>query len=169
MNLYIDFDGVIMNTIDVTYEELKAKGLNVKSPENAEQIRNFYATIDWNELLNKKAKIINDAIECIKKIIDSKKFNVSILTHVTTLNEAVEKVNYLRKYMNGITIIPVPREVSKTSMVETKNAILIDDYAGNLEEWEKCNGIGIKFSIELKGKGFPVINRLDQILDLNLA
>ena len=84
MNLYIDFDGVIMNTIDVTYEELKEKGLNVKNPENAEKIRNYYASIDWKELLNNKAVIINDAIECIKNLIDSKKYNVSILTHVTS-------------------------------------------------------------------------------------
>lgn len=168
MNLYIDFDGVIMNTIDVTYEDLKNKGLNTKSPENAEAIRNYYATMDWEELLNKRATFINNAVECINNIVASKKFNVSILTHVTSLKEAVEKINYTRKYLNNITIIPVPRDVSKTSMVKTKNAILIDDYVGNLEEWKNNGGMGVKFSTELKGKGFPVINRLDQILELDL-
>ena len=80
----------------------------------------------------------------------------------------MEKIKYIRKYLNDITIIPVPREVSKTSMVHTKNAILIDDYVGNLEEWKNKEGIGVKFSTELKGKGFPAINRIDQILDLDL-
>ena len=52
--------------------------------------------------------------------------------------------------------------------LKQKNAILIDDYAGNLEEWKNNGGMGVKFSTELKGKGFPVINRLDQILELDL-
>ena len=168
MNLYIDFDGVIMNTIDVTYEDLKKTGLNIKNPENAEKVRDFYATIDWKNLLNNRAEIINDGMNCIKKIIASKKFNVSILTHINSLNEAIEKVKYIRKHLKDITIIPVPKEISKTSMVHTENAILIDDYVGNLEEWRDHKGIGVKFSTKLNGKGFPVIDRLDQIIDLDL-
>lgn len=168
MNLYIDFDGVIMNTIDVTYEDLKNTGLNIKNPENAEKVRDFYAAIDWKNLLNNRAQIINDAMNCIKKIIASNKFNVSILTHINSLNEAIEKVKYIRKYLKDITIIPVPKEISKTSMVHTEGAILIDDYVGNLEEWREHKGIGVKFSTKLNGKGFPVIDRLDQIIDLDL-
>ncbi len=168
MNLYIDFDGVIMNTIDVTYEDLKKAGLNIKNPENAEKVRDFYATIDWKNLLNNRAEIINDGINCIKRIIASNKFNVSILTHINSLNEAIEKVKYIRKHLKDITIIPVPKEISKTSMVHTENAILIDDYVGNLEEWREHKGIGVKFSTKLNGKGFPVIDRLDQIINLDL-
>src|SRR5574344_1007176 len=165
-NLYIDFDGVIMNTIEITYEELKKINLNFEKAEDYEQIHAYYASIDWHELLNKKAKVINDSINGIKKIIKSEKFNVSILSHVNSLNEAIEKVNYIRKYFKDITIIPVPRDISKTEMVHTKDAILVDDYVGNLIEWEKCGGIGIKFSTKLNGKGFAVIDKLDQLLDL---
>lgn len=165
-NLYIDFDGVIMNTIEITYEELKKINLNFEKAEDHEQIHAYYASIDWHELLNKKAKVINDSINCIKKIIKSEKFNVSILSHVNSLNEAIEKVNYIRKYFKDITIIPVPRDISKTEMVHTKGAILVDDYAGNLEEWEKQGGIGIKFSTKLNGKGFVAIDKLDQLIDL---
>ncbi|MNF18389.1 hypothetical protein D3C80_2224360 [compost metagenome] len=52
-------------------------------------------------------------------------------------------------------------------MIETKDAILIDDYAGNLRQWQKEGGIGILFSPKLENKGFPVINRLDQILQMD--
>lgn len=165
-NLYIDFDGVIMNTIEITYLELKKMNLDCDRLEDQEKIRDYYASIDWNELLYKKAIVINDGINCIKKLIKSEKYNISILSHVNSLNEAIEKVNYIRKYFKDITIIPVPRDISKTEMVHTKDAILVDDYVGNLIEWEKCGGIGIKFSTKLNGKGFAVIDKLDQLLDL---
>ena len=34
------------------------------------------------------------------------------------------------------------------------------------KEWKDAGGIGIKFSTELNGKGFVVIDKLDQILDI---
>lgn len=166
-NLYIDFDGVIMNTIEITYEELKKLNLDSDNLEDQEKIRNFYASIDWNELLNKKASIINDAIKCIKKLIDSEQFNIAILSHVNSLDEAIEKVKYIRKHFKDITFIPVPRDIEKTEMVHVEDAILIDDYAGNLEAWKKAGGVAIKFSTKLNGKGFVVIDRLDQILELS--
>ena len=50
-------------------------------------------------------------------------------------------------------------------MVRTGGSILIDDYSGNLREWEATGGIGVRFSEKLNGKGFHVINRLDQIIE----
>ncbi len=164
-NLYIDFDGVIMNTIEISYNELKKLGLDDKNPDHQQEINNFFANIDWVELM-KKSSVINDAIICIKKILDSKKFEVSILTHVVTISEAEAKIEFVRRYLNDITIIPVPRSLSKTQMVHTKDAILIDDYVENLKEWKNEGGIGIKFSTKLNGRGFPVIDRLDQILEI---
>lgn len=161
-NLYIDFDGVILDTITVTRKMMDE--LNIDYKKNIEKTKEFYRSLDWNKLLS-ETKIINDAINCIKKIIESKKYEVTILSHVNSLHEAVEKVHYIRKHFSDITVIPVPREISKTKMVHTKDAILIDDYDGNLKEWEENGGISILFSQELKQKGFRVINKLDQILD----
>ncbi len=165
-NLYIDFDGVIMNTIEISYAELKKIGLDDKDPKDQKAVRKYYADIDWNILLNEKASIINDAIGCIQKILDSELYKVTILSHVISLQEAVEKVKYIRKYFRDITVIPVPREISKTEMVHTEGDILVDDYVGNLQEWKDAGGIGIKFSTKLNGKGFVVIDKLDQLLDM---
>lgn len=161
-NLYIDFDGVIMNTIDVTYKEIAE--LNLKKEE---EIFEFYRNLDWEELLNNKAIIINDGIECIQKLIDSGLFNISILSHIITIEEAAAKVKFIRKYFKDITFIPAPKVISKTKMVHTKDAILVDDFVGNLSEWEKEGGIGVKFSTKLNGKGFIVIDRLDKLLNLS--
>lgn len=163
--LYIDFDGVILDTITYPYEYVeKVMGLEI----NAENMSKFYSELDWKQFL-KKVPVINNSIGCIERIINSRQFEVSILTHVTTLEEAVEKVKYIRKHFKNITIIPVPRKISKTKMVHTEGAILIDDYVQNLKEWTEEGGIGIRFSPKLNGKGYPVIDHLDQILDLELV
>lgn len=163
-NLYIDFDGVILDTINATYDLIIKCEMN---PKDELEMRKFYSELDWKELL-KTTPVINDGIECIQKIINANKFEVAILTHINSLNEAIEKVKYIRKYFKDITIIPVPKAISKTKMVHTEGAILIDDYSKNIKEWCEEGGIGIMFSQQLKDKGYPVINRLDQILDMDL-
>lgn len=161
--LYIDFDGVILDTISYPYELMAKKGI---TPDNTSEVSKFYAELDWKSFL-KKVPVIHNSIDCIQKIIDSKQFNISILTHVTTLDEAIEKVKYLRRYFKDITIIPVPRKISKTKMVHTEGAILIDDFTDNLREWTSEGGIGVRFSTKLSGKGYPVLDYLDKIIDMN--
>lgn len=161
--LYIDFDGVILDTIEVTYKMLQELGIT-EQDEKTE----FFANLDWEKLLDTTDEI-NCSIECIQKIIDSEKFEVSILTHVNSLQEIIAKVNYIRRYFPDITIIPVPKFLSKTKMIHTEGSILIDDYAGNLREWKDKKGIAVLFSKELEDKGFKVINKLDQILTMDLS
>lgn len=167
--LYIDFDGVILDTMTVLYEYLDKANIDPKSTDENEEKRRrtFIENLNWDNLVNTTPQI-NDSIKCIEKIINSNKFVVSILTHVNSLNEAIAKVNYIRNYFKDITIIPVPKKISKTKMVHTKGAILIDDYSGNLMEWEDEGGIGIRFSPTLDSKGFKVIDRLDKILDIEI-
>ena len=159
-NLYIDFDGVIMDTINVTYKELK----DLEISDN-DQIQKYYKDINWEDLL-KRTPQINDSFNCIQKIIDTNIFDVAILTHVNSLKEAVDKIHHIRKYLKHITVIPVPKIISKTKIVNAENAILVDDYCENLRQWEKAGGVGIRFSTKLNGKGFKVVDRLDQILDI---
>lgn len=162
INLYIDFDGVILDTIAVTYELMDKQGID---KNDKEAVSNFYANLDWRYLLSITPEI-NDSLKCIQKLIDSKLFDISILTHVNSLPEAVEKVKFIRKYFEDITVIPVPKAISKTKMVQTEGSILVDDYAGNLREWESENGIAVRFSRKLNGKGFLVVDRLDQLIDM---
>lgn len=162
-NIYIDFDGVIVDTIRVTYDMLDRLEVD---RSNQEKMREFYANLNWKQILS-LTPIINDSFKCIKKLVE-KGFNIAILTHVNSLDEAIAKINYIRKYTKNVTIIPVPRELEKAKMCSTEGAILIDDYSGNLVEWKKAGGRGILFSADLKKeKEFPVIDRLDSILEMN--
>ena len=60
----------------------------------------------------------------------------------------------------------MPKELSKPKMVHSKGAILVDDFSGNLKEWEETGGIAVRFSKELESHGYTVINRLDMLLDI---
>lgn len=160
--LYIDFDGVVMDTIPLLYAALEKSGVDVSKEEER---RNYFSTFDFKEIIN-DGNILNDSIECINKIVESNKFEISFLTHINSLEEGVIKVNYLKEKFHDITIILVPKEISKTKVVHSNGAILIDDYSGNLEEWEKEGGIAVRFSKDLESHGYKVINRLDKIIDM---
>lgn len=161
--LYIDFDGVVMDTIPLLYNELEKNNVSM---DNEEKIKNVFSTFDFKKIIKDK-NILNDSIECIKKLLDSKRFEIAFLSHVNSLNEGVVKIKYLRKHFkDNITIIIVPKEVSKTKMVHSEGAILIDDFSGNLKEWEDAGGLSVRFSKELESKGFKVLNRLDSLLDM---
>lgn len=158
IKLYIDFDGVILDTITLLYEEAERQEYDKNDPE-------FYKNFNYNCILKDKY-IINDSINCIQKLIDSGKFDVNILTHCFTMKEATAKVKYIRKHFSDITVIVCPKEMSKTKMIHTKGAILVDDYAGNLIEWASEGGIPVRFSTKLNGKGFKVVDSLDQLIDM---
>ena len=161
--LYIDFDGVVMDTIPLLYNELEKNNVSM---DNEEKIKNVFSTFDFKKIIKDK-NILNDSIECIKKLLDSKRFEIAFLSHVNSLDEGVVKIKYLRKHFkDNITIIIVPKEVSKTKMVHSEGAILIDDFSGNLKEWEDAGGLSVRFSKELESKGFKVLNRLDSLLDM---
>lgn len=162
INLYVDFDGVILDTVEVSYKMMEEEKIDLKDRNG---VINFYKNLDWEYLLNITPEI-NNSLNCLQRIIDTNLFYVSILTHVNSLEEAVHKLTYIRRYFKDIDVIAVPKVVSKTKMVRTEGSVLIDDYAGNLREWERKNGIPIHFSKELENKGFLVIDRLDQIVDL---
>lgn len=159
LNLYIDFDGVILDTLTPLLKEKETKNIS------QEQELEFFINYPWEKLLIDE-NIINNAIEDIREIIKSNKFNLAILTHVNSLNEATLKVKYIRKYFKDITIIPCPKEISKTKMIHTKDSILVDDYAGNLREWEKEEGIPVRFSLKGNGKGYKVVKELKELIDM---
>lgn len=160
-NLYIDFDGVIYNSIEVSYQ--MAEKANVK--KDYESYFQFFKNLDWCEVLENSIEI-NNAFECIKEIINCKKFNVFILTHVISLEEAEAKIKLVRKYLKNVTIIPVPKTVSKAKIVNAKGAILVDDYPENLRQWQEASGIGVRFDLDMDGKGFPVICRLSELIEM---
>ena len=86
--LYIDFDGVILDTIPIIYKRLEKENIDVTEEKALIQ---FYENLEWNSLIQ-EAPQIHHSIRAIKKIIASKQFDVAILTHVNSQSEILEKV-----------------------------------------------------------------------------
>ena len=162
-NLYIDFDGVILDTITPVYNLAKKLNLDVKT--QTKEVGLLYSKIDWETLID-ESPALSDSINNIKKLKDSKKFNISILTHVNSLKEAAAKIRFINGLFNDLTIIPVPKACSKTMMTQTEGAILVDDYSGNLKEWKESGGISVKFVKELEHGKYPEITSLEELLDM---
>ena len=160
INLYIDFDGVLVDTIKETYKIMEEIGIDFR---DTDKVVNFYKELDWDKLLS-NTKEINNAFDNIKKLQDSGIYNPCILTTVNSLNEINAKVSFIRIKNTKINIICVPKGIDKCKMVNSRNAILVDDFGGNLEPWIESGGIGIKFTDKESNK-YKTIYSLDELLN----
>ena len=136
---YIDFDGVILDTEDLMFEEWR-KVPNRHSLPETEKIE-YLKNVDWNYVL-KKAKAINDSIKYLK-LMDSK--NTFILTKVHSLEEGTAKINWIKEQNIRLRVILVPYHLRKCDVVDPSDSVLIDDCLNTLREWEENNGKVIFF------------------------
>lgn len=159
--LYLDCDGVILDTINKTYKMFEEKGIN-----STEERSKYYRNADWNEIIRISGEI-DHASRKIKKL--TKKYDVKILTHVYSKNEGLAKINYFKKKLPSVEVITVSKGAEKADMVDPKGSILVDDFSPNLKRWEDKGGIGIKFSNSGKKYPFITINNLLDLLDINIT
>ena len=111
--LYIDFDGVVMDTIPLLYNELEKNGVQLGEEE---EIKRVFGSFDFSTIIKDK-NILNDSIDCIQKLLDSKRFEIAFLSHVNSLAEGEVKIKYLRKHFkDNITIIIVPKTPPGTAV-----------------------------------------------------
>lgn len=162
-NLYIDFDGVILDTLPPVYN--LAKKLNLDYKTQHKEMSMLFSKLDWETLID-ESPALNDSINGIKKLAASGKFNISILTHVNSLKEAKAKIKFLDEITSDLTIIPVPKDVPKTMMTQTVGAILVDDFSGNLKLWREAGGISVKFTKEKEESEYLNITSLEELLDM---
>jgi hypothetical protein len=160
LDLYIDFDGVILNTIDITYKKINDLKRNISDEID---MNDYYKNLDWFHLLEESSPISN-SINNIKKIMDSNLYNVAVLSNVSSDSEALAKTEYLQMRLPGLRVITVEVGMNKCDVVDCKNAILVDDYMGNLELWNDKGGISIKFSDKGKKNKFISVSSLDMLL-----
>ena len=158
MKIYIDFDGVILDT-DTTIDNI-IKNSNIDKKE-------YIRTCDWEELL-KNTGVINDSIKYLKE----SKLDINLLSKISTLEEGIAKIRYLRSNSVDMNIHLVPTKVSKSDVVSPKGNILIDDKVYNLDEWNSKGGTSIFFNkynddIDIYGKTntkYKKINDLSMLL-----
>lgn len=155
MKLYIDCDGVLLDTIKVLYREFDI----FREHEPAIPMEEWLKMIDWEKVLN-DAGAIEGSVEAIKIIPTDK---VAILTTVQSTEEAFQKVKYIRSLGIGNEIIIVPSDCDKNEVVPAKGNILVDDHKENLKKWQNAGGIAVQFHQEKKKGEFRIVNSLTQI------
>ena len=158
MKIYIDFDGVILDT-DTTINNI-IKDNNIDKKE-------YISNCNWDNLLNSTA-VINNSIKYLKE----SKLDINLLSKISTLEEGIAKVKYLRNNNINMNIHLVPTKISKSDIVSPKGNILIDDKVYNLDEWNSKGGTSIFFNkynddIDIYGKTntkYKKINDLSMLL-----
>lgn len=135
MIIYLDFDGVIFDTVSVILDLMGKENISF-----SDDCSRFFEEIDWKYVLN-NSKEINNSVEYIKK---SKK-NIKILTHVSSILEMKNKIEFIIDKIGNIEIICVPKSVKKSLVVSANNNILIDDSKKNISDWIHNGGKGLLF------------------------
>ena len=76
-NLYIDFDGVILDTITPVYN--LAKKLNIDVKTQTKEVGILFSKIDWETLIEESEELSN-SINSIKKLKDCKNKLIILLS-----------------------------------------------------------------------------------------
>ncbi len=158
MKIYIDFDGVILDTISESYRWLEELNIDYK---DVDKTKEFFRNLNWSDLIN-RSKPINNSLDEIKKLI-TLGYDVSILTHIQTEEEIEAKRNFILKNIGEINTHYCPKHVEKCDFVDPTNSFLIDDFSKNLLHWESKGGISVKFSNEDEHEKYKVIDKLSMI------
>ena len=163
--LYIDFDGVILDTEPLLFEEWR-RNPNRHLLPNEEKIK-YVQRADWEYIIN-NSSVINDSIYYLKEMDPTK---TAILTKIHSMeNEGVAKIKWRNKNNIKQPIILVPYPVNKSDMVDARGNILIDDGLKNLDTWKNNGGIPILFDINndnLDSWNQPNINNYEKVLSLS--
>ncbi len=136
--IYIDFDGVILDTEEELFREWRKNPNRHLLPEKTKI--DYIANADWDSILH-NSKPLNNSLHYLSEMDDKS----VILTKIHSLAEGTAKINWIKE--NGIkqNVTLVPYNVKKSDVVDAKGNILIDDCIKNLDEWEEKGGTGILF------------------------
>ncbi len=163
---YIDFDGVMLDTTDLLFEEWY-KLPNVEELTEKDKIE-YVRTANWEYIIH-NSPVINDSLYILKHTNPEKS---AILTTVYSLeNEGCAKVKYMRNDGIKQRIILVPWMLRKSDIVNPFGHILVDDNIRNLDDWFQGGGYPMFF--DLKGtntdgwglpneKGYQRVRRIDE-------
>ena len=164
--VYIDFDGVILDTEGLLFEEWR-KLPNHHLLSEEEKIK-YIQKVDWSHVL-KHSLPINDSLYYLGEMDPNQSF---ILTKIHSLeNEGVAKIRWIREMGIKQSVILVPYLLKKTDMVDAKDNILIDDCLNNLDDWIENDGYPILFDMnddnydswnQLNRKNYPKVFSLSK-------
>ena len=139
---YIDFDGVILDTEPLLFEEWRKNPDRFTLPESVKI--EYIQRANWKEIIE-NAEVINDSLYYLKQL-DPNKYAIATRIH-SIENEGKAKIDWKLENNIELPIILVPYYYKKSEIINPKNNILCDDALFNLDEWQEAGGIPIFFDI----------------------
>ena len=152
IDCYFDCDGVLFDTIKVSFEELGLDYKNIPIDPNVQKgLSEYYKKVDWLDLLNRSGEINGSC----KKLLILKNLNIfkniAVATHRHSyLNEGVSKKQVFSEKAKGITVFDIPYKIPKEVALNSINNILVDDSKTKITSWVNSGGIGVLFNDEVK-------------------
>ena len=160
--LFLDLDGVIINTNKFIQETIKNSGVDISIKEVFVELCKSFP---WNSFLD-QCDEINNSFEIIESL--KVKYDLTIITHCYSDSEAELKIDFIKRKFKDVKYITVPFDKAKNEMVDsTLDSILIDDYIVNIDDWCNSGGIGVHFSDKENNKNYPIIDDLKYLLDID--
>ena len=137
MKIYVDFDGVIIDSETHLFDGLQRFYKNGL----VDNERDYLKLMDWYSYL-KKCDFIPGSLDILKEY----KETMTILGKVCSEQEEKAKRKILLE--NGYYKMPIflDADDKKSRIVDPKGNILIDDTVHNLVDWEKEGGIPVYFN-----------------------
>ncbi len=142
--LYVDFDGVILDTINEAFSMMDELGLD---HTNRREVDYFFThSVDFEKLFN-RSRIINDSVDKVKYLQACNEFQeVCILTKLSgNYGEERVKRGFLHDNLSEIRVITLAYNLFKDCVVNAEGNILVDDEMRNITRWNNARGIGIHF------------------------
>ena len=161
IDIFIDFDGVILDTINYTKDELLRQhnidlySHNRDNIENDKIVSTFFKNIDWETLI-KYTPEINSSIKFINLIKDSNIYNPIIYSAVNSEKEEKVKNIFIKEKLHNVEFKTTNKPPKKCT---NDFSVLIDDDDYNLKYW---SGYPIHFNSN-PNTIFPGINDLGEI------
>ena len=152
---YISFDGVIVNFMEVLFDEWKNSPERFNMPWDNEvryiKRKNFKKVLD-------ESIVFNDIVNVVKSMDIN---DTVILTKVYSLeNEATAKIDFLRNLGVKHNVLLVPYNLKYTDVVAACDNLLIDSSFDNLYDWHNNGGRFIYFD----RKNFDSYNDYKKVL-----
>jgi len=151
IDCYFDCDGVLFDTIKVSFEEMGYNHkVEIKDQNIQNQLTKYYKNVDWIDLINRSGEINNSSLKLnILKSLNIFK-NIAVATHRHSyLNEAVSKKKILNERVKGLTVFDIPFNIPKEVALKPDGNILVDDSRKKIISWVKASGIGVLFDQEV--------------------
>lgn len=155
--MFLDYDGVLGNTIEGLFDEYY---ILKQERQDLTMIR-YIQEKDWHDWL-RRAGPQKGSFKVLKKHSPN---IATILTRVWSIDEAREKIIYIRENDIRNPIIIVPGDMKKSSMVNPRGHLLVEDQVDNVVDWIKKHGSALLFDGEPSCPFCPTIHYLDEAFD----